>query len=728
MRFFRILVSVICLLAAASAAEIKIKVIDPQSAVVVGAQVVLMLPGSTTPAAVGITSGEGLVVFREVGSGSYQVRVLAPGFAANTTDVSPSAEMVTVQLGLAPAAESVVVTATRSPVLTEAAGADVESLSGGQIQVMNPVSADDAIRFLPGAVVNTAGQQGGLSSLFVRGGDSTYNKVIVDGVTVNEPGGTFDFGTLPMTEADHMEFVRGAESTLYGSDAMTSVVQVWTRTGTTATPELRFGADGGNFSTANGYASLAGAYGRFDYNAFAEQFNTNGEGVNNSYSNSLQGGNFGAAINDRVSLRVRVRHSNSNTGLSGEWNFNGTPLEPPDPTDASHLNTLLGGVELIVAGPSRWQHRFTGFDYNYRYTNIDLTGDPDRLDDFPTHAVSDINRAGFEYQGDYIERSWAHTTVGYRFEDENGFVGDVLFPPLTHGQRLNQDVYGQQQLTLGRLSVIAGARFVHNSAFGNTGVPRVALTLLALHGGEVFSGTRLRFSYATGFKEPRLEETFAGPPYSVPNTTLKPERNRAFEAGILQNLFGNKYAFTATYFNNLFYNRIDYASNPAAGIGQYVNVDKSFAQGAEVEFQGRILTKLSLNAAYTYTSTEILQAPVCTPANFCDPTVFGVGEPLLRRPKNSATALLTYLGRRWGGSLAGSFVGRRKDSDFLGFGIDHAAGYVRVDLGGWYALTSRVTAYVNVGNIFDKQYQEVVGYPALGTNFRAGMRFRIGGE
>jgi outer membrane cobalamin receptor len=728
MRFLRIFTCVICLLAAASAAEIKIKVVDPQSAIVVGAQVVLSPRGSTTPAAVGITSGEGLVVFREVQSDTYQVRVLAPGFAVKTADVSPSVEMVTVELELAPAAESVVVTATRSPVLSEAAGADVESLSGGQIQVMNPVSADDAIRFLPGAVVNTAGQQGGLSSLFVRGGDSTYNKVIVDGVTVNEPGGTFDFGTLPMTEADHMEFVRGAQSTLYGSDAMTSVVQVWTRTGSTATPELRFGADGGNFSTANGYASLAGAYQRFDYNAFAEQFNTSGEGVNNAYSNSLQGGNFGVAINDRVSLRVRVRHSNSNTGLSGEWNFNGTPLEPPDPNDASHLNTLLGGVELIVAGPSRWQHRFTGFDYNYRYTNINLNGDPDRVDDFATHAVSDINRAGFEYQGDYIERSWAHTTVGYRFEDENGFVGDLLFPPLTHGQRLNQDVYGQQQLTLGRLSVIAGARFVHNSAFGNTGVPRVALTLLALPGGEVFSGTRLRFSYATGFKEPRLEETFAGPPYSVPNPALKAERNRAFEAGFIQNLFGNKYALTGTYFNNLFYNRIDYSTNPVTFIGQYVNVDKSFAQGAEVEFQGRILTNLSLNAAYTYTSTEILQAPVCTVANFCDPTVFGVGQPLLRRPKNSATALLTYLGKRWGGSLAGSFVGRRKDSDFLGFGVDHAAGYVRVDLGGWYTLSSRVTAYVNVGNIFDKQYQEVVGYPALGTNFRAGMRFRIGGE
>src|SRR6202043_1790500 len=98
-----------------------------------------------------------------------------------------------------------------------------------QLETMHPVSASDAVRYLPGAVVNTSGQRGGLSSLFVRGGDSTYNKVIVDGVTINEPGGTFDFGTLPMDQADRMEFVRGAESTLYGSDAMTSVAQIWTR-------------------------------------------------------------------------------------------------------------------------------------------------------------------------------------------------------------------------------------------------------------------------------------------------------------------------------------------------------------------------------------------------------------------------------------------------------------------------------------------------------------------
>src|ERR1700692_632181 len=195
---------------------------------------------------------------------------------------------------------------------------------------MNPIASDDAVRFLPGAVVNTTGQRGGLASLFVRGGESTYNKVIVDGVAIDNPGETFDFGTLPLTQADRVEFVRGTQSTLYGSDAMTSVLQVWTRTGSTPVPEFRFGADGGNFGTASGNASLAGAHGRFDYNLFGDQFNSTGSGVNDAYSDSLEGANLGMAVTDRTALRLRLPHSNSYTGLPGEWNFNGyDPLVTP---------------------------------------------------------------------------------------------------------------------------------------------------------------------------------------------------------------------------------------------------------------------------------------------------------------------------------------------------------------------------------------------------------------
>ena len=724
-------------LTAASAADLKVKVIDPQSAAVSDAQVSLFLKGSDTVLKTSVTSAEGIATFSELSSGSYRIQILAPGFALDTKRVAPDSEIITIQLRLATASETVVVTATRTPVPAEETGTSISTLENARLETMRPDAANDAVRFLPGAVVNTAGQRGGLSSLFVRGGDSTYNKVIVDGVTINEPGGTFDFGTLPITQANRVEFLRGAQSTLYGSDAMTSVVQVFTRTGSTRTPELRFGADGGNFSTANGYAALAGVFSRFDYNLFAEQFNTNGFGINDAYSDSLQGANVGAAITDRVSLRAHFRHSNSHTGVPGEWNFNGSPVVavngvpqplPPDPSEWSQLNSLLGSVELTLAAPSGWQHRFTGFDYLYRYNELNLNGDPARVDssgfqfDFPSHEVDRINRAGFEYQGDFSERAWAHTTVGFRLENENGFVGDINFGQ-THGQRLNQDAYVQQRVTWGRLSAIAGARYVHSSVFGNTVVPRVAVTLLALRGGEVVSGTRLRFSYATGFKEPRLEETFAGPPFSFKNPGLKPERVRAFEAGVQQDLFRGKYVLSATYFNNLFHDQINYQEIDLVNfIGQYGNINRSFAQGAEVELQAKLRTRLLLGAAYTYTSTEILDNPAPIDPEF-DP-----GKPLLRRPKHSGTMLLSYLGNRWGSNLSGSFVGRRPDDDFLFFGFNHAVGYVRADLGGWYAINSRITAYANVENALDRRYNEVVGYPALPINFRAGFRFRIGGE
>jgi len=730
---------------AADAADLKVKVVDPQSAAVAGAQVLLVRAHESKVLATQTSSAEGIAVFHITAAGPYQVEVLAPGFAAETSDVPAGAETLTVTLGLAPASETVVVSATRTPVPGEAAGADVNALNGAQLTTMQPTAANDAVRFLPGAVINTAGQHGGLSSLFVRGGESNYNKVIVDGVTINEPGGTFDFGTLSLAQGDRMEFVRGAQSTLYGSDAMTSVLQMWTRTGSTRVPELRFGADAGNLGTESGHLALAGARGRFDYNFFGDQLNTNGSGVNDAYSDSLQGGNVGAALNDRTSLRVRVRHSNSHTGVPGEWNFNGydplvpvngelEPLVPlqPNPNQWSQLNSLLGSAELVVAAPNGWKHRVTGFDYVYRYyelnpgdlARVNFSGTPN---DYPSNEIDHINRAGLEYQGDYSERTWAHTTFGYRIENENGFVGDIDYGAQNHGQRLNQDTYVQQELTLGRLGLIAGGRLVHDSAFGNTGVPRIALTFQAMRGNEVFSGTRFRFSYSTGFKEPRLEETFngiPGDPYDIPNPGLKPERVRAFEAGFQQGLINNKYEFSATYFNNLFHDQINYVTmnEPPNYPGEYVNVNQAFAQGAEVALQAEIRSRLLLNTAYTYTSSQYLD----NPAPF--ESVYNPGQPLLRRPKHSATELLSYLGTRWGANLSGSFVGRRADSDFYGFGIDHAAGYVRADFGGWCAVRPRATVYLNIENALDRRYNEVVGYPALPINFRAGVRFRVGGE
>jgi len=746
-------------LAAAPYIDLHIKVVDPHSAAVAGAQVSIYRQGEASPLEVRSTSGEGEAIFHLDDATGLRAQVLAPGFAVAWSDVkqpssSSVATLIKVQIALqiAAASETVVVSATRTPAPEQETASSVSLLSGGTIETMEPTSGADALRFLPGAVVNVAGQRGGLGSLFVRGGDSRYNKVVIDGVPVTDPGGTFNAATVPLAETDRLEFLRGAQSTLYGSDAMTSVVQIFTRNGTSETPELRFGADGGTFGTAHGFVSLAGARSRFDYNAFADQFQTNGQGPNADYTNALQGGNVGVQLNQRVQFRLRARHSNSRTGVPGEWDFNGQRLLAPDIDQRARANNFLASGELLISAPARWQHRLTGYEYNTRRLNEDDI--PDRgcdnsqflYTDCPFVATAHINRAGLLYQGDYTPRSWAETTVGYEFEDENGrfytksVTLDSKNPPLIFiqtiaGLRLNHEAFVQQRLTWKRLSAIAGVRYFHSetssaalssAAVTSKAVPRVALSLLAAKGGQIFSGTRLRFSYATGIKEPRFEEQIVSdPPLVLSNPHLKPEENRAFEAGFEQGLFDGKYQLSGVYFNNLFRNQIDFAIvDPITFAGQYQNIDESMAHGAEVQLTGKLSSRLSLSSAYVYTSSQILVQP------FAFDLLHQPGQPLLRRPKHSGSVLMTYLGSRWGANLGGSFVGRRADSDFLnlGFNITHAAGYARVDLGGWYAITSRITAYANVENALNDHYNEVVGYPALTANFRAGMRFRIGGE
>lgn len=730
---------------AAFAGDLTVKVVDQHSAAVPGAQVSLLSDTNQAPLKTATTSAEGTVTFSDAPGSGFQIQVLAPGFAPETSAGS-SDNNVTVELRVAMATETVVVTATRTPVSAEETATSISSLEYSDIESMQPSAAADALRFLPGAVVSDAGQRGGLSSLFVRGGDSVYNKVIIDGVPVTEPGGTIDFGTIPLAEAGRLEFLRGAQSTLYGTDAMTSVVQVFTRTGTTETPEFRFGADGGNFNTGHGFASLSGARSIWDYNLFADQFNSEGLGINNDYSNSLQGANAGVRLNDATQLRLRVRHSNNRSGVPGEWNFNGAPLLAPDIDAHARQNNLLASAELSFAASPRWQHQLSGFEYNHRTQNEDTIPDrgcdPATFDftDCPFNDLEHVNRAGINYQGDFTPRVWAQTTFGYQFEDENGdfnsaflttddFGNPITGVSLTHGLRLNHDLFVQQRITRRRYSVVGGVRFVHNPSFGNRAVPRVAGTFLVLRGGDWFSGTRLRFSYAEGIKEPTFEESFGitGTFPTNPNPDLKAEENHAFEAGFEQSLLKGRYSFSALYFNNQFHNQIEFESIPPTFVGEYVNVNRSMAHGAEIELRGQVRNHLQMDASYDYTSTQILEAPLCTPANFCDP-LLAAGSPLLRRPKHAATALFLYSRSRWGANLGASFVGRRPDSDFLGLNIDHAAGYVRADVGGWYAVHPRVTVYLNIENAFDRRYNEVVGYPALPVNFRAGLRFRIGGE
>jgi outer membrane cobalamin receptor len=725
---------------AALASDLTITVQSPSGGRVSGVQINLFRASDNAGVAAQTTAGDGTAHLQNLSDGQYRVVILAPGFAEQSQTITlPETQTLTVQLKLTTNPQTVVVSGSSTPSTVEQTGASVGLLSSDQLKLLNPVASSDALRYIPGAVVNASGQTGAISSLFVRGGESNYNKVLIDGVPVNDPGGFFDFGVVPMNNFERLEVERGPESTVYGTDAMTSVVQLWTATGSTRTPEVKFGADGGNFSTAHGYASIAGARGIFDYNVFGDQFNTDGQGINNEYSNSLQGGNLGVKISDRVAFRLRMRHYNSWTGVPSNWWFNGDPVLPPDPNQYAHQNNFLASGDLTVSGPGSWQHQFQGYEYNHVALNVNPVDDLDRPFDTAFSNLTKYNVAGFSYQGIWTPRTWSQATVGYTFEDENGYInsnsGTAEFPDLstTHGLRRNNYLFGQEAIVWKRLSLLVGLGYVNNESFGNKVSPRVSGSVLVFRGNNIFSGTRLHAGYSEGIKEPSFEQSFgiAGTFPVIPNPNLKPEQNHAIEAGFEQSLFNNRLSLSAVYFHNLFLDQIEFLVNSQTFVSQYVNFNKSMAQGAEVVLSGRVRNDLSMTASYTYTSTQIEQAPPCDPAAGCDPLINGVGAPLLRRPKQAGNLLLTYTRPRWGATAGVTAVGRRPDSDFL-FGlippVYYAAGYARVDFGGWYAITPHITTYANLDNAFNNHYNEVLGYPALGVNFRGGFRFRFGGE
>jgi len=713
----------------ARAADFTVHVTDPDGRNVAGARVTLFQGSNQAAVALSDTNSTGKAVFADLSQGSYRVQVLAPGFAEAITDRTARAEdSLEVHLKVAARTEAVQVTATGTPLPADQTGAAVEAVDRNTLLNRQPVSSADAIRFLPGAVVGVDGRRGGLGSLFVRGGDSRYNKVIVDGVPVNEPGGTFDFGVVPVIGADRFEFVRGPESVLYGSDALTSVVQMFSSTGTTRTPELTLSADGGTFATAHGAASLAGANGRYDYNLFAEQFNTEGQGINDDYSNSAQGANVGAQLASRAALRLRLRHSNARSGVQGFYKVGDIQYVTPDTDERARQNNFLAEAELALDAPSQWKHTLSGYEYHHTRLNLDTFFDPGRaaVFDFPFSSYTDDNRAGFMYHGEWDPRLWARTNFGYEYEDENGLFGDPTAPPFDHGLRRNHALYGEQIFSFSRLALVAGARYVHNESFGSRGVPRGALSLLALRGGNLIGSTRLRFAYGEGIKEPDFSQTFGiGRFGTIPNPNLKPEQSRTLEGAIVQNFLGDRYSVSAGYYNNLFRDQIAFASIPPTFVtGHYLNLNKSLAHGAEFEFHGHPATRVGIDASYVYTSSQILVSPIAF-----DP-ILASGAPLLRRPKHAGSVTVNYIARRWGGNLSGVGIGRRADSDFFGLTppINHAAGYVRADASGWYELQRRVTAYLAIENFLNRRYEESVGFPALKANFRAGLRFRFGGE
>jgi vitamin B12 transporter len=675
---------------------------DPRGASIAGAQIIFEQIPSAGETERTYSAGDGRFALT-LPSGRYRVVISRDSFAQVVQEIAIAAGETrewNIRMSLEPLSAKVVVTAQTIPLDAGSAPAPVTILTREDIERRGTTSLPDLLATQPGFSLGRTGPEGGSASLFLDGGNSNYTKVLVDGTPANSPGGLIDFSNFTLDNIEKIEVVHGAESALYGSDAMDGVIQIFTHRGTTRIPEFTAFAEGGNFATGRGGAELSGLLGRFDYSAAASDVETAGQGPNDTFRNRSLSGNFGWRFSETARVSLVLRDNVSAAGTPGQ-----TLLQPPNLENSIALHNFNASLRADFTSGAHWRHQLSGTESYNRELNIDPF--------FPTFYQ--FNRSSFAGQSTYLSKGFG-VTAGYEYEVENGFISFIGL----HVRRNNQAGFlDARWQPIARLTLSAGARAEDNANFGTRVMPRagVAYTLRMARGA--LGDTRLRATYGQGIVEPRFDQSFGTDICFPGNLNLLPEQSRTVHAGVEQKLASDRLRVTADYFNNRFRNIISFQSvSPAAGCsfaGTFFNTNLARARGANFSGEARLTHWLSVGANYTYDSTRTLSAPDNSDPNYI------IGSRLLRRPVNSGNVALNASFRRMNWNLNGYFTGQRADYNFPGQIIN--PGFARFDLAASYNVSHGVSFYSRIANLADRQYQEVFGYPALGREFRIGVKY-----
>lgn len=709
-------------------------VLDPNRDPVPRAPVQLLDAGGARLAETS-TDSRGRFRFSNLNPGSYTLRLVLPGFEPLEQAVAPGADVELV-LRVAPIQERVVVTATRTEVPTQQVGASVTVLSAEELRSRNVLPVSDALRVVPGASVASSGGMGTITSLFVRGGESDYNKVLLDGIPLNQPGGAFDFNNLMTESLDYIEIVRGPQSALFGSDALGSVVQIFTRRGRADTrrPRGTLGLEGGNRETWRGHAGVSGEVSDFDYSFHASRFSTANRGPENDFHNSTLSGNFGYAFSESTMVRVVLRGELGETQTPGQ-----TAFGRPDTGADFRRSDGAAGFTLRNQLTPGWEQRVRYSFYQSRQRSRDAIVDPPfvpsfagrsapfAFSDFPAAFLNNYRSHHTSYQSDWRLGSTGSAAGQHEFTFAFDWLGErnlladrTPFGTVTEAQRNNFGYVFQWQGVWQRVFLTLGTRVEDNASFGTSVVPRASLAWFPRGGGERLGATKLKFNFGLGIKEPSLVESFSPSPFFRGNPDLLPERTRSFDFGVEQRFWYDRGKLEVNLFDNRFRDLIGFVTTDFVTFdGSFFNVGRARARGSEVILELAPAGWLRGRGSYTYLDSKVTQA-----GTVFDP-VFEEGRPLLRRPKHSGALEVFAQWRRLTAASTTLFVGRRADSDFSFLGFTSVDGYIRWDLSGSYRTTYRVTYFATVENLLNRDHMEVLGFPALKRMFRAGARWEF---
>ena len=594
----------------------------------------------------------------------------------------------------------IVVTATRSVVATGRAPASVSVITGSQLRREGITTVLDALRQVPGLSVVQTGSYGGQTSVFIRGGESKFAKVLVDGVPVNDAGGAFDFSTLSTDNLERIEIVRGPASVLYGSEAMAGVIQLFTRPGG-GPRHAELSARGGGLGSYDGEASVRGGGGGMAYSLGAAQHATNGiQSFNSKFRQGVGSGMLGirgTAGDAQLSLRYTDNVLHFPTNGSGEVvdsNAQHRDDRLAVGLDAGYRLVAMAELRLSLAsydvhGVSEDQPDSPGDKNGYYFS----TGDRTRRRSGDLRLNVDLPRDVRVTVGAQTERQWQASETNSNFGANDftarrrttGGYGQVLFAPST------------------AYSITLGGRYEHNERFGDFRTWRAA------GNAQLATNTRLRGSVGTAFREPTFLENYGGA-FVIGNPALTPEHAFSLDAGVEQAI-GDVATVGATVFANSFRDLIDYKYSATAP--NYFNLARTRASGVEIEVRAALSDDWRVDASATFLNTRVVDPGTSKEVT----ATFAPGAPLLRRPSRTVDGGIGYHVARGGIDLRAHHVGPREDNYYApDFSVKHVtlASYTRTDLSGELALpvvpnTSAALTF-RAENLFDVRYTDVAGF------------------
>ncbi|MBI1250316.1 MAG: TonB-dependent receptor [Alphaproteobacteria bacterium] len=581
-------------------------------------------------------------------------------------------------------------------------GGSATIFSSDEIETRQVRVVADILRDAPGVSVSRLGGVGSQTQIRIRGTEANHTLVLIDGIEASDPfQGEFDFAALNADEAARIEVLRGAQSALYGSDAIGGVVHYQTLSGAEA-PGWRGRVEGGSFETFDAAARWAGVAGPLDFalsGAFSETGGSNiarsGDEDDGAQTKSVHA-RLGFDVSPVLTLRAIGRYVGSEADTDPQDFFTGFVVDSTGYRTRQQARYGLVGARLETLS-GRWTH-----DLSAQVTDVE------RRNDDPFFAFfTDGRREKVSYVSNF-------TVQGA--DASHALTGAIDYERETY-RNVPVGAAGPEnaERALETTGLVAQYRFAWRDQFGFGAAVRHdandrfedATTLRADASYRFATGTRVRGAYATGVKNPTNFELFGFDPTSfLGNPDLKPETSEGWELGAEQSIGPARIG--VTYFSAELEDEIFTSfGGPPNFLSTADNRTTSSKQdGVEAFAQVDIGAGWTLEAAYAWLDAE------------------ENGAREIRRPEHSGSVNLAWRGARGGAYLTVRYNGETEDDAFITFPATRVTqdAYALVNVGGDWRLSEAVSLHGRVENALDETYEDVFSYATPGAAGFVGLK------